>query len=183
VVTGSPDGMGPVFRELPDPCNRPKTGRKIDSSLEFARFSVDKLNHIIWIRADPRSKRTGANGRRIGSGIELSGEYQGRRPGVDSRVRGGSLRKALFRSWIIMSNWLYRTTLCPCKPTIDRSRRPRNGRAVRSCRCHPRFDRLGTRGEAARRFPGPGRQIDESMAVAIDGETYLAQLKPESETT
>jgi hypothetical protein len=39
--------------------------------------------------------------------------------------------------------------------------------------------------ELDRRFPGLGRQIDESMAVAIDGEifqdAYLAQLKPESE--
>jgi hypothetical protein len=39
--------------------------------------------------------------------------------------------------------------------------------------------------ELDRRFPGFGRQIDESMAVAIDGEiyqdAYLAQLKPESE--
>ena len=36
-----------------------------------------------------------------------------------------------------------------------------------------------------RRFPGLGRQIEESMAVAIDGEifqdAYLAPLKPESE--
>ena len=39
--------------------------------------------------------------------------------------------------------------------------------------------------ELDRRFPGLGRQIDESMAVAIDGEifqdAYLAQLRPESE--
>ena len=39
--------------------------------------------------------------------------------------------------------------------------------------------------ELDRRFPGLGRQIDESMAVAIDGEifqdAYLAPLKPESE--
>src|SRR5215831_2057245 len=39
--------------------------------------------------------------------------------------------------------------------------------------------------ELDRRFPGLGRQIEESMAVAIDGEifqdAYLAQLKPESE--
>jgi hypothetical protein len=36
-----------------------------------------------------------------------------------------------------------------------------------------------------RRFPGLGRQIDESMAVAIDGEifqdAYLAPLNPDSE--
>ena len=35
------------------------------------------------------------------------------------------------------------------------------------------------------RFPGLGRQIDESMAVAIDGEifqdAYLAPLNPDSE--
>jgi len=39
--------------------------------------------------------------------------------------------------------------------------------------------------ELDRRFPGLGRQIEESMAVAIDGEifqdAYLAQLKPDSE--
>ena len=39
--------------------------------------------------------------------------------------------------------------------------------------------------ELDRRFPGLGRQIDESMAVAIDGENSqdadLASLKPESE--
>jgi sulfur-carrier protein len=39
--------------------------------------------------------------------------------------------------------------------------------------------------ELDRRYPGLGRQIEESMAVAIDGEifqdAYLAQLKPESE--
>ena len=39
--------------------------------------------------------------------------------------------------------------------------------------------------ELDRRFPGLGRQIEESIAVAIDGEifqdAYLAQLKPESE--
>ena len=39
--------------------------------------------------------------------------------------------------------------------------------------------------ELERRFPGLGRQIDEGMAVAIDGEifqdAYLAPLKPESE--
>jgi molybdopterin synthase sulfur carrier subunit len=39
--------------------------------------------------------------------------------------------------------------------------------------------------ELDRRFPGLGRQIEESMAVAIDGETfqdgYLAPLKPDSE--
>ena len=38
--------------------------------------------------------------------------------------------------------------------------------------------------ELDRRFPGLGRQIDESMAVAIDGEifqdAYLAQPKPDS---
>ena len=36
-----------------------------------------------------------------------------------------------------------------------------------------------------RRYPGLGRQIEESMAVAIDGEifrdAYLVPLKPESE--
>ena len=40
-------------------------------------------------------------------------------------------------------------------------------------------------GQAARRFPGLGRQIDESLAVAIEGEifqdAYLAPFKPESE--
>jgi sulfur-carrier protein len=39
--------------------------------------------------------------------------------------------------------------------------------------------------ELERRFPGLGRQIDESMAVAIDGEifqdAYQAQLNPDSE--
>ena len=39
--------------------------------------------------------------------------------------------------------------------------------------------------ELDRRFPGLGRQIDESVAAAIDGEifqdAYLAQLKPGSE--
>ncbi|HEX5455419.1 MAG TPA: MoaD/ThiS family protein [Stellaceae bacterium] len=39
--------------------------------------------------------------------------------------------------------------------------------------------------ELDRRFPGLGRQIDEGMAVAIDGEiyqdAYLAPLKPDSE--
>ena len=39
--------------------------------------------------------------------------------------------------------------------------------------------------ELDRRFPGLGRQIDEGMAVAIDGEiyqdAYQAPLKPESE--
>ena len=39
--------------------------------------------------------------------------------------------------------------------------------------------------ELDRRYPGLGRQIEEGMAVAIDGEifqdAYLAQLKPESE--
>ena len=39
--------------------------------------------------------------------------------------------------------------------------------------------------ELDRRFPGLGNQIDEGMAVAIDGEifqdAYLAQLNPESE--
>ena len=39
--------------------------------------------------------------------------------------------------------------------------------------------------ELDRRFPGLGRQIEESMAVAIDSEIFqdahLAQLKPESE--
>jgi sulfur-carrier protein len=39
--------------------------------------------------------------------------------------------------------------------------------------------------ELDRRFPGLGRQIDESMAVAIDGEiyqdAYQAPLKPDSE--
>ena len=35
------------------------------------------------------------------------------------------------------------------------------------------------------RYPGPGRQIEESMLVAIDGEifqdAYFAPLKPDSE--
>jgi hypothetical protein len=39
--------------------------------------------------------------------------------------------------------------------------------------------------ELDRRFPGLGRQIEESMAVAIDGEifqdAYLVPLNPESE--
>jgi molybdopterin synthase sulfur carrier subunit len=39
--------------------------------------------------------------------------------------------------------------------------------------------------ELDRRFPGLGRQIEESMAVAIDGEifqdAYLAPLGPDSE--
>ena len=39
--------------------------------------------------------------------------------------------------------------------------------------------------ELDRRFPGLGQQIDEGMAVAIDGEiyqdAYLAPLKPDSE--
>jgi len=39
--------------------------------------------------------------------------------------------------------------------------------------------------ELERRFPGLGRQIDESMAVAIDGEifqdAYLQPLNPDSE--
>jgi molybdopterin converting factor small subunit len=39
--------------------------------------------------------------------------------------------------------------------------------------------------ELERRFPGLGRQIDESMAVAIDGEifqdAYLQPLSPDSE--
>src|SRR3984893_7850260 len=39
--------------------------------------------------------------------------------------------------------------------------------------------------ELDRRYPGLGRQIEESMAVAIDGEifqdAYLAPLNPESE--
>jgi len=39
--------------------------------------------------------------------------------------------------------------------------------------------------ELDRRYPSLGRQIDEGMAVAIDGEiyqdAYLASLKPESE--
>jgi molybdopterin converting factor small subunit len=39
--------------------------------------------------------------------------------------------------------------------------------------------------ELDRRYPGLGRQIDEGMAVAIDGEiyqdTYLAELRPDSE--
>jgi molybdopterin converting factor small subunit len=39
--------------------------------------------------------------------------------------------------------------------------------------------------ELDRRFPGLGHQIDEGMAVAIDGEifqdAYQAQLKPDSE--
>jgi sulfur-carrier protein len=39
--------------------------------------------------------------------------------------------------------------------------------------------------ELEQRFPGLGKQVEESMAVAIDGEifqdAYSAQLKPESE--
>jgi molybdopterin synthase sulfur carrier subunit len=39
--------------------------------------------------------------------------------------------------------------------------------------------------ELESRFPGLGRQVEDSMAVAIDGEiyqdAYAAQLKPESE--
>jgi hypothetical protein len=39
--------------------------------------------------------------------------------------------------------------------------------------------------ELDRRFPGLGQQIDESMAVAIDGEiyqdAYMARLEPTSE--
>jgi sulfur-carrier protein len=39
--------------------------------------------------------------------------------------------------------------------------------------------------ELDRRFPGLGRQIEESMAIAIDGEifqdAYQAPLRPESE--
>ena len=39
--------------------------------------------------------------------------------------------------------------------------------------------------ELEKRFPGLGHQIDEGMAVAIDGEifqdAYQAQLKPDSE--
>ena len=39
--------------------------------------------------------------------------------------------------------------------------------------------------ELDRRFPGLGHQIDEGMALAIDGEifqdAYLAQLNPDSE--
>jgi len=39
--------------------------------------------------------------------------------------------------------------------------------------------------ELDRRFPGLGQQIDESMAVAIDGEiyqdAYMARLEPDSE--
>lgn len=39
--------------------------------------------------------------------------------------------------------------------------------------------------ELERRFPGLGRQIDESMAVSIDGEifqdAYLQPLEPDSE--
>ena len=71
------------------------------------------------------------------------------------------------------------------------------------CHRHALFDLAAEAGEAAveleveadtfrrmvleldRRFPGLGRQIDESMAVAIDGEifqdAYLAPLKPDSE--
>jgi molybdopterin converting factor small subunit len=39
--------------------------------------------------------------------------------------------------------------------------------------------------ELERRFPGLGRQVEESMAIAIDGEiyqdAYQAALKPDSE--
>jgi sulfur-carrier protein len=39
--------------------------------------------------------------------------------------------------------------------------------------------------ELERRFPGPGHQVEEGTAVAIDGEiyqdAYLIPLKPESE--
>lgn len=39
--------------------------------------------------------------------------------------------------------------------------------------------------ELERRFPGLGNQVEESMAIAIDGEifqdAYAAQLKPNSE--
>jgi molybdopterin converting factor small subunit len=39
--------------------------------------------------------------------------------------------------------------------------------------------------ELDRRFPGLGRQVDESMAIAIDGEifqdAYSAALRPDSE--
>lgn len=39
--------------------------------------------------------------------------------------------------------------------------------------------------ELEARFPGLGTQVDESMAVAIDGiiyqDSYLAELKPDSE--
>jgi molybdopterin converting factor small subunit len=39
--------------------------------------------------------------------------------------------------------------------------------------------------ELERRFPGLGRQVEESMAIAIDGEifqdAYAAELKPGSE--
>ena len=39
--------------------------------------------------------------------------------------------------------------------------------------------------ELERRFPGLGRQVEEGMAVAIDGEIYQdaygAEMKPESE--
>jgi len=39
--------------------------------------------------------------------------------------------------------------------------------------------------ELERRYPGLGQQIDESMAIAIDGEifqdAYLAPLQPDSE--
>ncbi len=39
--------------------------------------------------------------------------------------------------------------------------------------------------ELEQRFPGLGRQVEEGMAVAIDGEiyqdAYAAELKPESE--
>jgi molybdopterin converting factor small subunit len=39
--------------------------------------------------------------------------------------------------------------------------------------------------ELERRFPGLGKQVEESMAVAIDGEifqdSYAAELRPDSE--
>jgi molybdopterin synthase sulfur carrier subunit len=39
--------------------------------------------------------------------------------------------------------------------------------------------------ELERRFPGLGKQVEESMAIAIDGEifqdAYAAELKPDSE--
>lgn len=45
------------------------------------------------------------------------------------------------------------------------------------------FRRLVT--ELERRFPGLGRQVEESMAVAVDGEIYQdaygVELRPESE--
>jgi hypothetical protein len=48
-----------------------------------------------------------------------------------------------------------------------------------------KMPRVVISGQGARRFTGLGRQIEESMAVAIDGEifqdAYLAPLNPESE--